>query len=171
MKKILFSIALLCGIVSVFATANRVVGNGGITPKAQPTGTLVYKLHSPQTNESKDTIAAGDMSWYGPYALVADPGEPIPASIVVVGDAITGTTPVASVDFQVINGLYLSDTTSTWTPACSLGTTPITKPFSLSTFAGKSIVFRVNNYDGSADQIPGRLSIIIRSALSHYKMH
>lgn len=168
MKKILLSVAAVGFAFTLFA-ANRY--NSGETVTVVPTGTREIVLHTPKTNQSKDTIAAGEMNWYGPYKLVSDGSQPIPASLVVVADLITGTTPVASFDYQVINGYTMADTTSTWVAACTLATTAITKPASLSSAAGKAIVFRVNNYDGSADQIPGRLNVIIKSSISHYKVH
>ena len=166
MKKFMFAILAVCLIAQVsFATQS--VADAG-SPRQSPYGIKVIDLHTRNTVDSDDTLATTDINLYGPYEMCND-GDAMPTKFIVQGDVITGTTPTASLDYQIIAGKSLADTVSAWTAADTLGATATNQQITIAG-AGNSIVFRINNYDGTASQIPGLVRIVIPSASSVYRV-
>jgi hypothetical protein len=171
MKKI-FGFLMFLSLVFVFTpvhAAKRTYAGTtfGATIFSGVKNVAAIDLHKKFTNSSSDTIVAGDMNLYGPFPLSATPTTSAYTSFAIFGDAVTGTTPVAAIDYQVLPSTDLSDTTS-WVAACTLGTSKIYKRFAIDSLIGKSIVFRVNNYDGTATQIPGKLAILPKETFTNY---
>lgn len=143
-----------------------------ITAREGPAGIKVYDLHTPYTAESIDTFAASnDNNFYGPYELCSE-GEQMPTKFAVEFDAATGTTPTLGFDYMLISSFDMGDTiTGMWITGDTLDGTPSRKEITFSSQTiGKAIVFQVNNYDGTASQLPGLLRVMIPAATTVTKM-
>ena len=97
---------------------------------------------------------------YGPYELCND-GDILPTKFIVQADIATGSTPVLAVDYQLIGGKTLADTCA-WTACDTIAEAAFCEETTIAG-AGQAIVFRINNYDGTASQIPGLVRVIIPS--------
>lgn len=139
------------------------------TQKYQPANVgPVVNLHT-TTAASADTFATTEIQTYGPYQITSSAESPMFKGFMVQGDIITGTTPTMSFDYQLVAGLNITDTLSKWTPVCTLGTTAQQTYVDLSSLVGKAIVFRVNNYDGTESQIPGKLRVMFKEDYTYNK--
>lgn len=128
----------------------------------------VHELHT-TTAASADTFDAAEIQTYGPYQVAGSAEHPMYTGFMVQGDIITGTTPTMSFDYQLCSGLNIEDTLSLWTAVCTLQATAQQTYVDLSSLAGKAIVFRVNNYDGTECQIPNKLRIFMKDGFTYNK--
>lgn len=169
MKKILAVLLLGLFVSMSFAgTAYISVGNApGV--KCSPEDVWIQDLATKNTASSNDTFAAADIKVFGPYPLSRSNEDGIAKSIYLYAHAITGTTPTMSLDYQLIPSLDLKDTGSTWVSPCTLGTTSKSAFVDLSSINAKAIVIRVNNYDGTACQIPGKLFAAFRQNFTYLR--
>jgi len=136
-----------------------------------PVDVSVVKLHTPNTESTYDTMATTVMVAYGPFPLSSSAGKGMYKSFSIFGDIVTGTGPTIAVDYQILPSLDVADTTATWTSACTLGVTAsalaVNSLVDLSSVNGKGIIFRTNNYDAQAGQIPGKLYVFFRENFSY----
>lgn len=157
--------------LTLFAVANATVKTKtGPTINWQPAADVsVFDVCTRNTGSSYDTLAAqNDINYYGPYPL-SGANEGQAAALQIQGDAITGTTPVMSVDYMLMGGVVIGDSCGAWVSACTLGTAGVSKSISLSGTAAKTVLIRVNNYDATASQIPGLLRLIVRKNVTFMK--
>jgi hypothetical protein len=165
MKKFLLVLSLFCFAAVLFAdnttTAYTNSETSNMKANHAPKDIVVLSLYTKSTNATQDTFAAGDKHLHGPYPLSSSENTGIFSGFQIVGDAITGTTATMAIDFQVLPSLSIKDT-SAWTATDTLGTTATNQYQALSSYPGKGILFRVNNYDNTASQIPGQLKIMFK---------
>jgi hypothetical protein len=163
MKKILAVMLLLVAFVAVGYGANETyvgVATGGV--KIAPSNVKGYSLNTRNTASSIDTFATTTRKTYGPYPVVTSDNKGMASAFTVFADIITGTTPVAAFDYQLLPGKSASDAVDNWTPVCTLGTAGVISTVDLTGKIGESIMFRVNNYDNSTTEIPGLLKVYIK---------
>lgn len=164
MKKFILSgLLLLAALSFAFATTVAYTNSetGNMKANHSPKDIVVLSLYTKGTNATQDTFATTDIHIHGPYPLSSADNTGMFSGFTVVGDVITGTTPTMAVDFQVLPSLSIKDTTA-WTSTDTLSATATYQYQSLSSYPGKSILFRVNNYDDAACQIPGQLKIMFK---------
>lgn len=163
MKKVL--VVILTLVAASFLTAATTAYTNTETTAFKndhgPDDIKVLNIYTTATVSARDTFAAADIHIHGPYPLSAAEGTGMFSGFQLIADAITGTTPTMSFDYQVLPTNDLKDTTA-WTASDTLGTTAKNVYHSLSSLAGKSIVFRINNYDGTECQIPKKLTVIFK---------
>jgi hypothetical protein len=154
------SVLLFIGLLVSFAFATHDYDSTAVsvTPAVTPGNVKIYELNTRSTNHTKDTLLTTRANFYGPYELSAYSGGPMAKYITVKADAITGTTPEMGVFISAINGVKMRDTV-TFDSICQLGTSPIAMSKDISAYAGKSIVVKVRNHDGTTCAIPGYLGI------------
>jgi hypothetical protein len=167
MKKFLglFLVLALAGFAFAANTTTAYVNSetASMAPNHSPNDVVVLNLYTKASVASKDTFATGDIHIQGPFPLSSSNGTGMFGGLQVVGDVITGTTPVMAVDMQILPTGNIADTVANWTSLDTLGPTTATNHYhSLAAYSGKYILFRVNNYDNSASQIPGNLRILFR---------
>jgi hypothetical protein len=164
MKRLLAFMVLCLIVASASAAIKRVTVKADTGPDV-----IVHTLNSRYTVTALDTFAAAGTCIYGPYNLVSTEGDVQPTTVHIWADSITGTTPTMGVDYQLISSFDINDTlASNWTAMDTIGAFTASTAITLSG-TGKAIVFRVNNYDGTACQIPGMLRIGIKSATTQIK--
>ena len=129
-----------------------------------PNNVVTYDLNTPSTNETKDTLLTTRANFYGPYGL-AQANGPMFNYLVIRGDVITGTTPEMGVFIAVTKGVKMADTVA-FDSVCALGTTALNCKVDLASYAGKSIVIKVRNHDGSTSSIPGYFGISLKYNVS-----
>jgi len=164
MKRIIIALLFVCFFVQFGVTATDTRARTK-TVKQVPYGVKVYDLHTRYTVESIDTFsAANDNNFYGPYEL-CDDGEAMPTKMYVEFDIATGTTPTLSLDYQIIQSTSFSDTLSgLWVPIDTIAEAAGGKEVTLAPTMGKAICFQINNFDGSASQIPGLVRVVLKNA-------
>lgn len=161
MKRLIsmFVVLALAGIA--FAANESYLADTG-TVNLTPAG-KVYKLHTSNTVWAKDSFATTVRYTYGPYDLTnREGGVCFQGFTVYQMDAITGTTPTVSLDYQIIGGTSIEDTISSWTACDTLDGTAHSQYVDFTSENGKAIVFRIHNYDGTSSQIPGDLWIMMK---------
>jgi hypothetical protein len=157
MKKLF--VMLVLALVSVSFAAN--VAPTKTQSKLPANVGPAVDLHT-TTAASADTFDAAEIQTYGPYQIASTSESPMFKGFMIQGDIITGTTPTMEFSYQLTSGLTISDTLSKWTPVCTLQATAQQTYVDLSSLVGKAVVFRVNNYDGTACQIPNKLRVMFK---------
>lgn len=159
MRYLILILALLVAVPS-FAAKKTVLASANKSPDV-----LIYKLHTANTASTNDTLAdQDDVNIYGPYNLVPSNGDPMPTTVQVWADAATGTTPTMSLDYEIIPSFDLADTFGVWTAIDTIGSA--SNQSCTIAGVGKAIVFRLNNYDGTASEVPGDLWVGIKGAIT-----
>lgn len=165
MKKILSLALVLLAVMAAFGISVKTTypntETGALAPNHSPADIVVLDLYKKSTVATKDTFLTTDIHVSGPFPLSSSMKTGMFSGFQVVADAITGTSPTMALDFQVLPSASLADT-SAWTSTDTLSSTATNQYQSLSSFAGKYIVFRVNNYDNTQSEIPGNLRIIFK---------
>lgn len=169
MKKILF-VVLALGLVAMINAATTVYApkkaNGTSIDLTSSASFDTLILHSLNTAETKDTFAAAKIHIYGVYPLASGMSRGGYSSFTVYADTINGTSPTASFDYQLTPGLTLADTctksTTGWTVLDTLDGSGFATRADISAKDAKGIVFRINNYDGTATQVIGKVIVVLK---------
>jgi len=154
MRKILLAVLALAFAVSAATTVQL-----GDTVKASVGDVDTIMLHDASA-ASVDTFDAGECCAYGPYSLTNARGNPMYKGFQLYAKAITGTSPTMNFAYQLITGTTMADTMGLWTVIDTLDGTGANAYVDLSDKAGRAIVFRVYNYDGTECQIPNVLGVM-----------
>lgn len=165
----IFTLVTLLLVSMSFGGAAVRVSNGDANIST-PSNIWGSKLHTRSTATSVDTFADTSVNKiYGPYSLCRDGGgSPAAKYIGVKADAITGTTPQMQLQYQLISGTAITDTIASWTYGCEINASAKDTVIDISAKVGKAIVFRIDNTDSTACQIPGLLEFILKDASTEY---
>lgn len=167
MRKLIGLLILFAVGLSIAAPSN-IRANSGSTEKQHPYGVMVYDLHTRNTVSAYDTLATTECNVYGPYNLCPEDGA-VPTTMKFQADIATGTSPVISFEYQIIGSFNIKDTLAgAWIAADTVAEAIQDKVITLSG-AGHSILFRLNNYDGTSSYIPGLVRVILYPNLTVYR--
>jgi len=162
MKKLIaLLVVVMCG-VSFAANEGALADTGSVN---RSTANRVFDLHTANTAASLDTFATTKLRYYGPYDLAPFDGGPQAHGFHMYFQAVTGTTPTMSFGYELISGEEITDTLGNWTEVDTLDGTASSSYHSIDSTAAKAIVFRVDNYDDTASQIPGWLRVVFKDAV------
>ena len=166
MKK---TLAILAVVLMVFAVNAATSVQAGDSLYAKPIDIDTVILHD-QSASSSDTFDAGECRVYGPFRVTAENGQPMYKGFAVYAKAITGTSPTMTFDYQLLPTYSVADTTALWT-SCgdTLDGTGVHQYVDMSSMAGRSIVFRVYNYDGTESVIPNWLMVEFKKNFTYNK--
>ena len=165
MKKLIALLMTLAVAVVAIAAPLAVTG---YDQSERPTDVKVVTLFD-NTADSEDTLTAGEIQLVGPVNIATSSGEPMYKGMYLWSTVITGTTPTVAIDYTFLRAGSVGDTNGVWTVLDTLAATGQNKYVSLDSISAPYMLFRVNNYDATASQIPNWVEIMFKRNYTYEK--